>query len=200
MGSAFVLVRKGWIIAWLKGSAGILLFFLSMCLVLLSLNFYSYQQLREEKSVATISFERLNQQSYRATVTEANGREHTYDIRGDLWQLDARLLKWTGVLESMGFKPGYKLDRIQGRYLSLEQERADTRTVYSLADPEIGFDLWNYVNGSVNHWIPWLDAKYGSATFLPMADGGIFSVTVANSGLVARAVNTRAEIAIEAWN
>jgi len=181
---------------------GLLLF--SLFLGTLSLNFYSYKQLLEETSVATVSFQRLNQQSYRATVAESSGREQTFDIKGDLWQMDARFMKWSGMLAGMGFKPGYKLDRIQGRYLSLEQERAGPRTVYSLADPEIGFDLWGYVNSNSantgSSWIPWLDAKYGSATFLPMADGGIFSVTVANSGLVARAVNKRAEAAVGAWN
>lgn len=199
VGSAFLLIRPGWFAAWLKGSVGFTLLSVSIFLGLISLNFYSYKQLMDEVSVATVSFERVGRQHYVVTVAESNGREQAFDIKGDLWQIDARLLKWNGLLASIGFETGYKLDRIQGRYLSLEQERSDTRTVYTLAEPEIGFDLWNYavVNGS---WIPWFDAKYGSAAYLPMADGGIFSVSVGNTGLVARAINDRAEIAIEAWN
>ncbi|MBV1880490.1 MAG: hypothetical protein KUG82_02595 [Pseudomonadales bacterium] len=203
LGSAFLLIKRGWFVAWLKGTLGLVLLVAALFFAALSLNFYSYKQLMEESSVATVSFKRLSQQRYQATVAEASGREQTFDIQGDLWQLDARFMKWNGLLAGMGFTPGYKLDRIQGRYLSLEQERAESRTVYSLAEPEIGFDLWTYVyNGKLTSgsWIPWLDAKYGSATFLPMADGGIFSVTASNTGLVARAVNQRAEVAIEAWN
>jgi hypothetical protein len=165
----------------------------------LHLIFYSYKALLEESSVATVSFERLAQQHYRATLVDTkSGTEKAFDIRGDLWQIDARLLKWTGVLAGFGFQPGYRLDRFQGRYLSLEQERADERTVYSLVNPDIGFDFWHYLH-SEGQWIPWVDAKYGSATYLPMADGGIFSVMMTASGLVARALNERAEMAVNAW-
>ena len=41
-------------------------------------------------------------------------------------------------------------------------------------------------------WVPWLDALYGSATFLPMADGALYEIKVSQSGLVARPLNQAA--------
>ena len=47
--------------------------------------------------------------------------------------------------------------------------------------------------------LPVLDALYGSATFVPMSDGALFEVSLANSGLIARPLNERAQSAIERW-
>ena len=49
------------------------------------------------------------------------------------------------------------------------------------------------------HWLSIVDATYGSATFLPMADGAIFSVSMGSSGLVARPLNDRADLALKEW-
>ena len=45
----------------------------------------------------------------------------------------------------------------------------------------------------------WFDAEYGSATFLPMADGALFTIQLTNNGLIARPENDRAIIAIKEW-
>jgi hypothetical protein len=41
---------------------------------------------------------------------------------------------------------------------------------------------------------------YGSATYLPMADGADYEVTVSQSGLVARPLNDAARLAVGAWH
>lgn len=196
--SVFVLFKKRWFLAWLRGTAGILLVLVAVNLGIVALNMYSFKKLVEEVPIATVSFERLGPQHYRSTVSQPHGAETTYDLRGDLWQIDARILKWGSLWNTLGFRNGYKLDRIQGRYLSLEQERGDERTVFSLTEAEIGFDLWAILNQN-RGMIPGIDASFGSATYVPMTDGGIFSVALSTSGLVARPLNDRAQAAIEAW-
>ena len=52
---------------------------------------------------------------------------------------------------------------------------------------------------NLSHHIAWVDAEYGSATFLPMADGALFTVKLSSTGLVARPENDRATIAIQDW-
>jgi hypothetical protein len=42
----------------------------------------------------------------------------------------------------------------------------------------------------------WLDADFGSAVYMPMENGAVFSVVRTNKGLVARPVNDVAEEAI----
>jgi hypothetical protein len=45
-----------------------------------------------------------------------------------------------------------------------------------------------------------MDALYGSATFLPMADGALYEIKVSQSGLVARPLNQAARDAVAGWH
>lgn len=192
------LARGKWFVAWLRGMAGMMCVALACALALLAINVFSYQNLTAEATVATLSFERSDHQVFRVTVVLPDGTELTFRVSGDLWQIDAKILKWHGLLAAAGLAPGYKLDRLQGRYISLEDERSRERTVYALSEPDVGFDLWETIQSS--GWLPWVDAVYGSATYLPMADGAMFSVSVAHSGLLARPMNEHAAVAVNDWN
>jgi hypothetical protein len=60
-------------------------------------------------------------------------------------------------------------------------------------------DLWELIRR--NHsWIPWMDALYGSAAVLPMADGALYEIKVSQSGLVARPLNQAAREAVGSWH
>jgi hypothetical protein len=98
----------------------------------------------------------------------------------------------------LGFDTAYRLDRISGRYASIDDERSLPRTVYSLTQPE-RVDLWELAH-RYRSWVPWIDALYGSATYLPMADGARYSISVSQSGLVARPVNQAAVVAVGDWH
>src|SRR5688572_6561642 len=117
-----VLVKKGWFFGWLRGMWGIALVMIGLTLGLSAFDLYSYQQIVEEKTVATISFEKLGPQRYNAVLVDSSGRENRYELAGDQWQLDARVIKWPNALAAVGVKPGFRLDRISGRYYSLDQE------------------------------------------------------------------------------
>src|SRR5690606_40350004 len=62
---------------------------------------------------------------------------------------------------SAGTMPLYRLDRLSGRYLSLEQERNAGRTVYALQESR-WFDVWDWLHG--RSW--WLEAQSGSAVYM----------------------------------
>jgi len=47
--------------------------------------------------------------------------------------------------------------------------------------------------------MPGVDAHYGTATYLPMAHGAIFEVTMTRTGLIARPVNEAAREAVGDW-
>jgi len=49
-------------------------------------------------------------------------------------------------------------------------------------------------------YVPWADALYGSATFMPMADGAAYEVSVSQAGLLARPLNDAARAAVDAWH
>jgi len=131
-------------------------------------------------------------------VLEGSSVEMPFEIAGDLWQMDARIIKWKGPMAAAGGTPLYKLDRLQGRYYALEDERTKARSVYAVSNPDVGFDLWTAFN-QLSHQFPWFDAEYGSATYLPMADGALFSVRLTFAGMIARPENDRAEMVVKEW-
>jgi hypothetical protein len=58
--------------------------------------------------------------------------------------------------------------------------------------------LW-YLAREYKQWVPWLDALYGSAAYVPMADGAAYEVKVSQSGLTARPLNQAARSAVGGW-
>jgi hypothetical protein len=193
-----ILIRQGWLFGWLRGMFGLMLVGSGLVLALAAFDLYSYQQIVAEKSVATISFEQLGPQRFNAVLVNSEGVENRYELAGDQWQLDARVIKWPNSLAALGVKPGYRLDRISGRYYSLERERNGDRTVYALNESRLGVDVWAFFHGSQR--APRLiDAVYGSATFVPMADDALYEVLLSHTGLLARPLNAPAQAAVNAW-
>ena len=182
------------------GSAlmGFLLLSLAGLLFVISLNLHTYARLTHEEPVAQIVFEARGPQQYRATLAEVpSGEMQLFMLSGDEWQLDARVLKWQGWANLLGLDAQYRLERIGGRYRDIEQERNGERTVYALSENP-GLDLW-LLSTQYPRWLPFVDAVYGSATYMPMADGARYEISITQSGLITRPMNPAAEAAAGSW-
>jgi hypothetical protein len=157
-----------------------------------AVNLQTYSRLTYERPIAQIVFESRGPQRYRATLTRIPGGDmQMLVLAGDEWQLDARVLKWQGWANLVGLDAQYRLERVSGRYRDIEQEKHAERTVYGLSENP-GVDLWT-LSTEYPTWLPFIDAVYGSATYLPMADGARYEVALTQSGLIARPVNQAAE-------
>ncbi|MGE5624450.1 MAG: cation/multidrug efflux pump [Bacillota bacterium] len=176
---------------------GLLFLFLFAFVAAVALDLRTYFRLTYEQPVATLRFAALGPQDYRVTLTDAAGRSRTEELRGDDWQLDARVLKWKGLATVLGLDPVYRLDRLEGRYRSASQERNDYHSVLELS-ADTGLDFWGLAQRNAA-WLPWVDAGYGSATYLPMADGAQYSVSISPTGLLARGDNPAAQQALSRW-
>jgi hypothetical protein len=155
-------------------------------------------RLTAETPAAEVRFRQQGERRFAAEVLYPDGRREAFDLAGDEWQLDARVLKWHGAATLLGLDTHFRLDRIGGRYRDIAAERSEPRTVHELARPG-GLDVW-WLARRFHAWLPWVDALYGSATYLPMADGAHYAVGVAASGLVARPLNRAAREAVAAWH
>ncbi|AOS97682.1 hypothetical protein AUP74_02274 [Microbulbifer aggregans] len=193
-----VLVGGNWLLGFIRGSVGLILLGGALLIVLVAADVYSYRNLAEEHSVGTLSFRKLDEQHYEAKFADEDGVAQTFELRGDQWQLDARLLKWKGPLARWGIHPAYRLDRVSGRYLTLQDERTLERTVHQLNGSNYGVDVWESLRG-ISKRMSLVDAVYGSATFLPMEDGAVYEVRISHSGLLARPLNQQATSALEEW-
>ena len=182
----------------LEGLTGLLLLATAGLIVAVLVNLHTYSRLTYEAPAAEVRLQKQSPQHFWAYVTLGRAEAMIFDLWGDEWQLDARVLKWTGTALLLGFDTLYRLDRLNGRYRDIAQERTQPRSVYSLVEGGLGLDLWTLAQ-RYSQWIPWVDAVYGNAAYVPMADGARFVVSIGASGLVARPGNSEAERAVRHW-
>ncbi len=148
------------------------------------LNLYTYHRFTEETKVASLDFEQLGERFYAVTLTPQQGQPLKFQLRGDEWQLDVRMIKWTDWLTFLGESPLYRLDRISGRYIAIDEARAKKPQLFDLRE-DSGIDVWSFAR-EAGEWIPGVDAAYGSSVYLPMRDGQRYDVWISRTGLLAR--------------
>ncbi|MCP1728152.1 hypothetical protein J2T60_002152 [Natronospira proteinivora] len=163
---------------------------------------HTYDRLTHEQAAVTLHFEELASQQYRANLSFPDGQFQSLELHGDQWQVDARILRWTGPAIIAGMDALFRMERISGRFADLGREREGPRSIHALpsglAEVENHFDPWALARRHPNRF-PWVDAVYGSATYLPMAHDAEFEVVVTQTGLAARPLNDSARRAIRDW-
>lgn len=165
--------------------------------ILLFTSYLSYERLTDEQLVGDIEFAEEAPQTYTARLMIDGRMDRLLPLYGDEWQLDARIVTWQPPATILGFDPVYQLERLSGRYASVDSELTQPRTVHDLA-AEHPLDLWS-VARKYPKLTPGIDAYYGTATYLPMADGARFRITMSRDALLARPVNDAAREAVGAW-
>jgi hypothetical protein len=184
----------------LRGVFGLLFFLLALALGGLALTLHNYLHIAEDVAVAQLSMKQLGPQHFQVTFAPSAGNARTLDLHGDQWEVDARVVRWTLPAQLAGFPPLYQLERIGGRYRDIVQEREATRSVQALNSDAL-FDLWT-LKHRFPHWLPFVDADYGSGAYLPMVDGGRFDLFLnTRGGLVAKAADdaTKGKLTAAGW-
>lgn len=165
--------------------SALLFFMVAAVFALVAVGMNGYRTFIAERTAAEVEIERDGPQSFTARFTFPDGSEDDFRLMGDELYVDARILKWHPRANLLGLETGYQLDRVAGRYRSLDSEQTSPRTVYSLSDASGPVDLFGLVRR-----YPFLDglvdAEYGSATFLEVRDGSRYQVRVSNTGLLIR--------------
>jgi hypothetical protein len=181
----------------MHGTSALVLFLAAVAIGLLGVNLLTYHRLTYEQPALEAQFKRDGEARYAALLTYPSGETQELVLSGDEWQVDARVLKWHAFADLLGFDTSYRLERISGRYTDIARERGQQRTVYALNPPD-RVDVWTLLR-AWRRYVPWADALYGSAVYVPMSDGARYQVVVSQSGLVARPLNESARQAVGAW-
>ena len=184
---------------------GTLLLLLGAAVVLLGVlaaviaaGLHSYTRLTHEQEAAHVALRALGPKDFALTLSIPGAAPNEYELRGDEWQIDARVLKWRAIGTLIGFDTVYRLERLSGRYADPQEELSALRTVYPLwHTPRL--DLWQLAR-RYHDYLPFADALYGSAVYVPMADGAQYAVTVTASGLTVRPQNDAARRAVQDWH
>jgi hypothetical protein len=164
---------------------------------LVAANLFTYARLTHEQEAARVTTRQLGERHFAVSLQAKKAPPKHFELRGDEWQIDARVLKWRGAGNLLGLDTLYRLERLAGRYGDVASERAAPRTVHDLAE-ESGLDLWALTR-RYQRYVPLADAMYGSAAFVPMAEGAEYVVTVSSTGLVVRPRNEAARKAVGGW-
>ncbi len=192
-----ILLGGNWLLGWLRGTLGLLVLAVSAVIGVVAWDVTSYQVLPQDKPLATLSFQRQGPQQFRVTLQQ-HGDERLYEMRGDLWQLDVRVLHFKGVAALLGFQTAYRLEALAGRYLALEQQNNSLPSQTALAKSPYGIDFWRLLRENQRD-LMLFKPEAGRITFLPMADGALFAVRQSATGLVVEPLNSAAEQALRDW-
>ena len=160
-------------------------------------SYLGYERRTDEQLVGVIEVRRNAPEEYTARRMVDGELDRLLTLRGDEWQLDARVVTWQPPATILGLEPVYQLERLSGRYTSIERERSAERTVHALAE-ERPLDLWSLAR-RFPRLSPGVDAYYGTATYVPMADGARFRITLSRDALIARPINDPAREAVGEW-
>lgn len=183
--------RRSWQRMAAGGLVGLLLATVAALLATVSVSILGYRALTHEEVAATVRTFPIGARHFRASLTYPDGREESFEIRGDAIYVDAHILKWRPWVNLFGLHTAYELDRVAGRYEALADERTGPRTVFSLGRPK-PFDLFDVVR-RVPRLSVIVDAEYGSATFVAANGLAAYEILVSTSGLLARPVGTPRE-------
>ncbi|MDJ0760438.1 MAG: hypothetical protein QNJ19_13680 [Woeseiaceae bacterium] len=165
--------------------------------LLLGVSYLGYERLTNETVIGQVEFVATGSGRYSARLMRTEQTDRLFELDGDEWQIDARVISWSAPATILGLEPVYELERISGRYSDIDRERNEKRTVYSLVDKGV-VDLWALAR-EYPALMPGVDAYYGTATYVPMADGARYEVSLSRDALIARPVNEQAERAVGAW-
>src|SRR5258708_21542034 len=117
------------------GSAALIFFLAAACAVLVGSNLRSYQRLSYEQPAGELQLSRVGERQFDAVLSYPDGERADFPLRGDEWQVDARVLKWHAFANLVGFDAAYRLERSSSRDSHIEDERTEPLTVYDLHSP-----------------------------------------------------------------
>ena len=165
---------------------------------LLGLNLQSYSRLTFESPVAEISVHTIDayQKKYEVQVHRLDGsdRTETCILQGDEWLLSGRVQKWKPWANEIGLNATYTLNQLSNMYYTAEEANGKPITACDIKGPPPKIN--QYLPQS---WIDWLlnhalaeDRRFGSANFMPLADGAVYRVVITQMGFNAEPVNDAA--------
>jgi hypothetical protein len=183
----------------MHAGGGVVLALAALCAGLIVLNSQSFARLTAERAVADVIVAGIDPADglYHVTVRRLDITNATTacNLRGDEWLLSARVQKWKPWANVLGLDSTYTLDQIANKYFSAGRGNGKTITACELQGaPDAGM---------LSGLSAWLAAhsyaeqrRFGSAVYMPLADGAIYRIVMTQSGLNAEAVNPIAENAV----
>ncbi len=170
---------------------------------LVALNMQSYSRLTWEKAVAEVRVEQTSaaQKLYDVTLVRADGGGETHCLmQGDEWILGGRVQKWKPWANTIGMNATYDLDQMANKYVDAMEANGKPITACDVSRPPN--PILAKAPDSFRAWLSSIslaeDRRFGSANYMPLADGATYRVVITQSGFNAEAANDAARAAMAA--
>lgn len=192
-----LLLGGSWLMGWLRGTCGFVVLALAGLIGLIGYDISTYASLPGEQPLVTLTFQAQGPQRYEVRLDQ--GKEtRTAMLEGDLWQLDLHMLRWKSLAELIGLESGYRLERLSGRYLAVEQQNLARYGRVELSEKPLGVDIWQSLElGQRDMHL--VDAQMLRVDYMPIADGAVYTVELVSTGLIAKPANAAATEALKNW-
>jgi len=192
-----LLLGGSWLMGWLRGTCGFAVLALAGLIGLIGYDISTYSALPNDQPLVTLTFQAQGPQRYEVRLEQ--GKEtRTAMLEGDLWQLDLHVLRWKSLAELIGLESGYRLERLSGRYLAVEQQNLARHGRVLLSEKPLGVDIWQTLElGQRDMHL--VDAQLLRVDYMPIADGAAYAVELAPTGLIAKPTNAAAIEALKNW-
>jgi hypothetical protein len=170
-------------------------------LALVALNTQTFARLSHENDVANVAVKLVDpaRSLYHLTIQRLDVPDTVQgcDVQGDEWEMSARVQKWKPWANVLGLDTTYTLDQVSNKYFTAVRGNGQRITACDLKGPPPAVN--QYVPQS---WLFWLtdqsyteQRRFGSAAYMPLADGAVYKVVMTQSGLNAEPVNAAATTA-----
>jgi len=138
----------------------------------------TYNTLTQEQLIATLKFEKTSNISQLFTVhlKDAEGVSiGVYKLFGDQWRMDAGFIKMKYWANIFSVDSKYTLDRLEGRYKSIDDQNSKQHKSYQLEDHTL-IDITSI----------FIDTTYGSSVYKDIKLNTKYSVYRTPTGLMVR--------------
>ena len=156
---------------------------LSSTLLLIFLSFKNYKNFTYKENVITIVCH-LKERDWFVIelIPEGLNKEKNryYRLNGQQFIIEGHIVKWKNFFSFVGMKPLYQVTRLSGRYIDIEEEKKNERTIYELNRTSL---FWNFMM-RYGKKIPWIDAVYGTASFTYPEVNDTLNLFITQSGFI----------------
>lgn len=182
--------RLGWFLPWLRGNLVLALLAAAGFLGLAAFDLSRFEAIERGKQIGTLEFREVAEQQFEAQI-QSDGATQVLTLHGDMWELDAQVVRWSGLASALGLTDGYRLNRLTGRFVALEQQESSLAVQpQALNKTPAWRDAWGWIDKLTHPLLVCSDAFV--VRFVPLADGARFALEIGPTGLTPVPLNIAA--------
>jgi hypothetical protein len=113
-------------------------------------------------------------------LQDEDGAVKYYRVKGQQFVIEGHIIKWENFFVTLGMKPLYRVTRLTGRYISVDDEKGKERSIYEIAEETM---MWRWLM-RYGEKIPGIDAVYGTSSFKDAMEYKKYTVYITHNAFV----------------